>query len=304
MGLDPAVHIGFLVLLILAQRGDPEPPRCPLGGVIYPAHVDHLPFHALPYRRRTGGSLPVVRVGTLVLALPGLARQAAFTEPSGDLAQYVTLRTFGPRPGKRDGERYSRPVRECRPSGPARAAGAGDGTATSVGIQLTGVGSCCGYRRAGAHYRAGRESSWPGSAPMRTAWTTWSGCAGLAGLHARRVVTLAAGLGDGRRECGGCGRRTSVTAGTVFDRMHTPLTVWFHACWLFATAKDGISAQYLQRTLEIGSYATAWGMLHRLRSVLVRPGRGRCLGASRWTRRSSAGRRPGCAVAVSAERRC
>src|SRR5260370_14124023 len=56
--------------------------------------------------------------------------------------------------------------------------------------------------------------------------------------------------------------------------MHTPLTVWFHACWLFATAKDGISAQYLQRTLEIGSYATAWGMLHRLRSVLGRPGRG------------------------------
>ena len=65
-----------------------------------------------------------------------------------------------------------------------------------------------------------------------------------------------------------------MTAGTVFDRMHTPLTVWFHACWLFATAKDGISAQYLQRTLEIGSYATAWGMLHRLRSVLIRPGRG------------------------------
>src|SRR5208337_5467824 len=33
-----------------------------------------------------------------------------------------------------------------------------------------------------------------------------------------------------------------------------------------------------QRTLEIGSYATAWGMLHRLRSVLVRPGRGRLSG--------------------------
>jgi hypothetical protein len=31
-------------------------------------------------------------------------------------------------------------------------------------------------------------------------------------------------------------------------------TVWFHACWLFATAKDGISAQHLQRALEIGSY--------------------------------------------------
>jgi len=31
------------------------------------------------------------------------------------------------------------------------------------------------------------------------------------------------------------------------------------------------SALSLQRTLEIGSYQTAWAMLHRLRSVLVRP---------------------------------
>ena len=80
-------------------------------------------------------------------------------------------------------------------------------------------------------------------------------------------------LGDGRYECGGCHRRTSVTAGTIFDRTRTPLTVWFTACWLFATQKDGISALSLQRALEIGSYQTAWAMLHRLRSVLVRPGR-------------------------------
>ena len=48
--------------------------------------------------------------------------------------------------------------------------------------------------------------------------------------------------------------------------------------WLFATQKDGVSAQSLQRTLEIGSYQTAWTMLHRLRSVLVRPGRERLAG--------------------------
>lgn len=82
-------------------------------------------------------------------------------------------------------------------------------------------------------------------------------------------------LGDGRFMCSGCGGRTSVTAGTIFDRTRTPLTVWFTACWLFATGKDGISALSLKRTLEIGSYQTAWAMLHRLRSVLVRPGRDR-----------------------------
>src|SRR6266480_1870414 len=80
-------------------------------------------------------------------------------------------------------------------------------------------------------------------------------------------------LGDGRLMCAACGHRTSVTAGTIFDRTRTPLTVWFTACWSFATAKDGISALSLQRSLEIGSQQTAWAMLHRLRSVLVRPGR-------------------------------
>ena len=85
-------------------------------------------------------------------------------------------------------------------------------------------------------------------------------------------------LGDSRFECASCSSRTSVTAGTVFDRTRTPLTVWFTACWLFATQKDGISALSLQRALEIGSYQTAWAMLGRLRSVLVRPGRDRLAG--------------------------
>ena len=84
-------------------------------------------------------------------------------------------------------------------------------------------------------------------------------------------------LGDGRFGAPPAAR-TSVTAGTIFDRTRTPLTVWFTACWLFATQKDGISALSLQRSLEIGSYQTAWAMLHRLRSVLVRPGRERLTG--------------------------
>src|SRR5207247_9774603 len=64
----------------------------------------------------------------------------------------------------------------------------------------------------------------------------------------------------------------------IIDKARTPLTVSCHACCLFATASDGISARYLQRALEIGSYQTAWAMLHRLRSALVRPGRGRLAG--------------------------
>ena len=100
-------------------------------------------------------------------------------------------------------------------------------------------------------------------------------------------------LGDGRFMCSGCSDRTSVTAGTIFDRTRTPLTVWFHVIWLFATAKDGVSALSLQRALEIGSYQTAWAMLHRLRSVLVRPGRDRLAGTVEVDETYIGGEEPG-----------
>ncbi len=100
-------------------------------------------------------------------------------------------------------------------------------------------------------------------------------------------------LGDGRFKCSACGTRNSVTAGTIFDRTRTPLTVWFTACWLFATNKDGISALSLKRVLEIGSYQTAWAMLHRLRSVLVRPGRERLTGTVQVDETYIGGAEPG-----------
>ncbi len=100
-------------------------------------------------------------------------------------------------------------------------------------------------------------------------------------------------LADGRIECTACGGRSSVTAGTIFDKTRTPLTVWFTVCWLFAANKDGLSAQSLQRTLEIGSYHTAWAMLHRLRSVLVRPGRDRLSGTVEVDETYIGGEEPG-----------
>ena len=74
-------------------------------------------------------------------------------------------------------------------------------------------------------------------------------------------------LADGRYECPECGERTSVTAGTIFDRTRTPLTVWFMACWLFASQKDGVSALSLKRSLEIGSYQTAWALCRRRHNI-------------------------------------
>lgn len=85
-------------------------------------------------------------------------------------------------------------------------------------------------------------------------------------------------LGDGRYWCEGCRRRVSVTAGTVFHRTRTPLTVWFAVAWQMTCAKNGVSAKTLQRLLGFGSYQTVWAMLHRFRTAMVRPGRDRLSG--------------------------
>jgi transposase-like protein len=81
------------------------------------------------------------------------------------------------------------------------------------------------------------------------------------------------------RQCAGCGRQVSVTAGTIFQDTHTALTVWFRAMWWVTAQKNGVSALGLQRVLGLGSYQTAWVWLHKLRRAMVRPGRDRLAGA-------------------------
>lgn len=73
--------------------------------------------------------------------------------------------------------------------------------------------------------------------------------------------------------CSGCGRQTSVTAGTIFHRIRTPLSTWFAAIWFITSQKNGMSAQSLQRVLGFGSYETAWAWMHKLRRAMVRPER-------------------------------
>lgn len=94
-----------------------------------------------------------------------------------------------------------------------------------------------------------------------------------------------------RRRCEKCRYEMSVTAGTILQDSHLPLTVWFRAMWQITSRKNGISALGLQRVLGLGSYKTAWAMLHKLRRAMVRPGRDRLLMASlRWTRPTGAAR--------------
>jgi transposase-like protein/predicted RNA-binding Zn-ribbon protein involved in translation (DUF1610 family) len=78
--------------------------------------------------------------------------------------------------------------------------------------------------------------------------------------------------------CAVCGRKTSVTAGTIFHRSHSPLATWFAAVWFVTSQKNGVSALGLQTVLGFGSYETAWAWLHKLRRTMVRPDRERLRG--------------------------
>ena len=95
------------------------------------------------------------------------------------------------------------------------------------------------------------------------------------------------------QECAGCGRQTSLTAGTMFQDTRSPLRSWFQAIWYVTGQKHGASALGLQRVLGLGSYHTAWAWLHRLRRAMVRPGRERLTGTVQVDESFWGGERPG-----------
>lgn len=105
----------------------------------------------------------------------------------------------------------------------------------------------------------------------RLRWPAGFRCPGCAGEKGWRI-------GDSGWSCAGCARKVSVTAGTIFDRSRIPLADWFTAIWFMTNQKYGISALGLQRLLGLGSYQTAWTMLRKLRSAMVRPTRERLAG--------------------------
>ncbi len=91
-------------------------------------------------------------------------------------------------------------------------------------------------------------------------------------------ATKAWWLSEGRFRCAGCRRKTSITAGTIFAATHLPLKTWFAACWYVTSQKPGVSALGLQRVLGLGSYESAWALLHKLRRAMIRPGRDQLAG--------------------------
>lgn len=82
----------------------------------------------------------------------------------------------------------------------------------------------------------------------------------------------------GTFRCRKCRRDVSVAAGTILQDSRVPLRTWLMAAWSVVSQKNGISALGLARVLGIKRYETAWDLLRKMRSAMVRPGRERLSG--------------------------
>lgn len=111
-------------------------------------------------------------------------------------------------------------------------------------------------------------------------------------------------------QCRRCRYQASVKAGTVFHGTRVPLRVWFLGIFFLARHKQGISARQFQRDTGLGSYQTAWTLLHKLRSGLASRPRDRLTGAVEADETYIGGYHPGrgrglgkTGIAVAVERR-
>ena len=64
-----------------------------------------------------------------------------------------------------------------------------------------------------------------------------------------------------------CRFQFSATSGTIFDKSHLPLPVWFQAVAIIINAKKSVSAEQMKRDLGV-SYRTAWFLNHRIREAM------------------------------------
>lgn len=73
----------------------------------------------------------------------------------------------------------------------------------------------------------------------------------------------------GLRRCKVCRFDNSVKVGSIFESSRLPLKTWFYAVWWMTSQKTGVSALNLQHNLGLGSYRSAWLLLHKIRNSMI-----------------------------------
>src|ERR671913_2518759 len=94
-------------------------------------------------------------------------------------------------------------------------------------------------------------------------------------------------------QCRACRHQVSLTAGTIFHATKLPLTSWFLAMWLVATAENGISSVELGRRLGV-KQTNAWALKQKIMAVMAeRDGQKRLDGRVEMDDAYLGGHRPG-----------
>lgn len=70
--------------------------------------------------------------------------------------------------------------------------------------------------------------------------------------------------------CPKCKYKTSITAGTLFDKSRIPLDVLLYGLWKFSTF-EGITAKKLQPEMNLKSYKDAWRWASKFRELCIDP---------------------------------
>ena len=102
-------------------------------------------------------------------------------------------------------------------------------------------------------------------------WPNGPVCPHCGNTDVSRIYSIAANpkhkVRVGLRECQDCHGQFTVRTGSVMESSHVPLTKWALAYRLLASAKKGISAHQVHRTIGV-TYKTAWFMTMRIREAM------------------------------------
>ncbi len=69
-------------------------------------------------------------------------------------------------------------------------------------------------------------------------------------------------------QCKNCGFQIYPTAGTIFEKTTTPLTIWFYAIFLQTTTRNGVAAKEFERQFNV-CYKTALRMAHQIKILMA-----------------------------------
>lgn len=68
--------------------------------------------------------------------------------------------------------------------------------------------------------------------------------------------------------CNNCKSEFPALKNTIFENTHLDLRMWLYAMNLVIVSRKGISALQLKREMGMGSYQSAWRMLHQIRKAM------------------------------------